>query len=289
MTIDVPTRSPRSGEEEPTKRRFWRRGSGSGSGGSGRGGSGGPRGSGAPHRRRVSRVQRRFARRLRARRWRAWRRVLVLLALVALTVGGVWLMFFSATTSVHQVSVTGVSVLSQDEVRAQAAVPLDVSLATSDLDAVEARVEALAPVASVEVTRDWPDTVHVDITERQALAVVEWEGAWRGVDDDGVLFRSYEERPADLPLLDVRAATPASALAEAATVVGELPAELLERVRTVQVGSIDAISLVLGDGTQVNWGSADESAAKVEVLTLLMRQPARVYDVTAPGRPTITK
>ena len=271
MTIDAPTRSPRSGEEGPTRRRFWRRGSA------------------APHRRRASRVQRRFARRLRARRWRAWRRVLVLLALAALVAGGVWLVLFSATTSVHQVSVTGVSVLTEDEVRAQAAVPLDVSLATSDLDAVAARVEALAPVASVEVTRDWPDTVHVDVTERQALAVVEWEGAWRGVDDDGVLFRSYEERPADLPLLDVRAATPASALAEAATVVGKLPDNLLERVRTVQVGSIDAISLVLGDGTQVNWGSADESAAKVEVLTLLMRQPARVYDVTAPGRPTITK
>lgn len=276
MTIDAPTRSPRSGEEEPTRRRFWRRDSRA----SGPGGSRRPR---------ASRVQRRFARRLRARRWRAWRRVLALLALVALTVGGVWLMFFSSVTSVHDVKVTGISVLSEDEVRAQAAVPLDVSLATSDLDAVTARVEALAPVASVEVTRDWPDTVHVDITEREALAVVEWEGAWRGVDDDGVLFRSYEERPADLPLLDVRAATPASALAEAATVVGNLPAELLARVRTVQVGSIDAISLVLGDGTQINWGSADESADKVEVLTLLMQQKARIYNVQAPGRPTLTK
>lgn len=279
MTIDAPTRSPHTGEEEPSRRSFWRRGSR----GNGPGGSDGSR------RPRASRVQRRFARRLRARRWRAWRRVIVLLALVALTVGGVWFVFFSSVTSVHDVEVSGVSVLSEDEVRSQAAVPLDVSLATSDLDAVAARVEALAPVASVEVTRDWPDTVHVDITEREALAVVEWEGAWRGVDDDGVLFRSYEERPADLPLLDVRAATPASALAEAATVVGNLPAELLARVRTVQVGSIDAISLVLGDGTQINWGSADESADKVEVLALLMEQKARVYDVTAPGRPTLTK
>lgn len=282
MTIDAPARAPRSGEEEPSRRRFWRRGSG-GSGGSGAGGPGGSR------RPRASRVQRRFARRLRARRWRAWRRVLVLLALVALTVGGVWLVFFSSVTAVHDVKVTGVSVLSEDEVRAQAAVPLDVALATSDLDAVTARVEALAPVASVEVTRDWPDTVHVDITERQALAVVEWEGAWRGVDDDGVLFRSYEERPADLPLLDVRAATPASALAEAATVVENLPPELLARVQTVQVGSIDAISLVLGDGTQINWGSADESADKAQVLTLLMEQKARIYNVQAPGRPTLTK
>ena len=271
MRLDTPTLTRDTDADQPTPRRFrWLC-------------------SREPRRRRASRVQRRFARRLRARRWRVWRRVLVLLALVTLVVGGVWLVFFSSVTAVHGVAVSGASVLSEDEVRAQAAVPLDVSLATSDLDAVRARVEALAPVAAVEVSRDWPDTVHVEITEREALAVVEWEGAWRGVDDAGVLFRSYEERPEGLPLLDVRAATPVAALAEAATVVENLPSELLARVKTVQVGSIDAISLRLGDGTQINWGSADESAAKNEVLALLMEQPARVYDVTAPGRPTLTK
>lgn len=246
----------------------------------------GRRGRRAP---RASRVQRRFARRLRARRWRAWRRVLVLVALVAAVAGGVWLMLFSSVTSVHDVSVRGVSVLSADEVREQAAVPLDVSLATSDLDAVQARVEALAPVASVEISRDWPDTVTIEVTEREALAVVEWEGAWRGVDGDGVLFRTYPERPEGLPLLDTSAATPAEALGEAATVVDYLPAELLARIASVEVGSIDAISLLLRDGTRINWGSADESAAKLEVLTLLMQQEGRIYDVTAPGRPTLTK
>lgn len=238
---------------------------------------------------RASRVQRRFARRLRARRWRAWRRVLVLLALVAAVAGGVWLMFFSSVTAVHDVSVQGVSVLTEDEVRTQAAVPLDVSLATSDLDAVRARVEALAPVATVEISRDWPDTVRIEITEREALAVVEWEGAWRAVDGDGVLFRTYPERPDGLPLLDTSAATPAEALGEAATVVDYLPAELLARVASVEVGSIDAISLLLRDGTRINWGSADDSEAKLEVLMLLMQQEGRVYDVTAPGRPTVTK
>jgi cell division protein FtsQ len=238
--------------------------------------------------RRPSRTQRRFARRLRARRWRAWRRVLILVGVVAAVGGLGWLVFFSSLLAVHQVSVTGVEVLSEDEVRSQAAVPYDVPLATSDLDAVQARVEALAPVAAVEVSRDWPDGVHVAVTERQAVAAVPWEGAWRGVDSDGVLFRDYAEKP-DLPLLEASASTPASALAEAAAVVEGLPTELVDRIETVDVGSIDDITLQLRGGAQVRWGSADEADRKEQVLALLMRQPAQVYDVTAPGRPTIKR
>lgn len=234
------------------------------------------------------RARRRFARRLRGRRLRAWRRLLVALLLAAAVAGGVWLVFFSSVLAVHQVSVTGVSVLSEDEVRRQAAVPLDVPLATSDLDAVAARVEALAPVASAEVSRDWPDGVHVEVAEREAVAAVPWEGAWRGLDADGVLFRDYAEPP-DLPLLSVSASTPAPALAEAAAVVQALPADLVARIRTVRVGSIDDITVLLRGGAEVRWGSADDSEDKVRVLALLMREPAEVYDVTAPGRPTIRR
>jgi cell division protein FtsQ len=246
-----------------------------------------PRAASAEHRR-PSRTQRRFARRLRARRWRAWRRVLVLVGVTAVVAGLGWLVFFSSLLAVHQVSVTGTEVLSEEEVAAQADVAYDVPLATSDLAAVEARVEALAPVASVEVSRDWPDGVHVAVTERVAVAAVPWEGAWRGVDSDGVLFRDYAERP-ELPLIVASATTPASALAEAAAVVQGLPADLVDRIDSVEVGSIDDITLLLRGGVEVRWGSADEGDRKEQVLALLMREPAEVYDVTAPGRPTIRR
>jgi cell division protein FtsQ len=34
------------------------------------------------------------------------------------------------------------------------------------------------------------------------------------------------------------------------------------------------------------WGSADESDLKAQVLAVLLRQPARTYDVSVPGQPT---
>ena len=48
---------------------------------------------------------------------------------------------------------------------------------------------------SVEVSRAWPDTIRIDVTERQAVAVVDWEGSWRGLDEEGVLFRTYPKQP----------------------------------------------------------------------------------------------
>lgn len=229
----------------------------------------------------------RFQRRRRARRWVLWRRVLLVLAGAALVAAGIWLVFYSSVLSVKGVEVTGTTVLTASDVRAVAEVPLGGPLATADLDAVRARVEDLAPVASVEVSRGWPDQVHIDVTERTAVAVVSREGMWQGMDAEGVLFRSFPSRPSGLPLVRTRAATPIDALAEAAAVVGALPGEVDARLAYVDVRSIDSVSLHLRDGAVVNWGSAEESATKAEVLEVLLRRPARTYDVTAPGRPTI--
>jgi cell division protein FtsQ len=229
----------------------------------------------------------RFRQRRRARRLRLLRRVLVLLLLVGLVAGAVWLVFFSSRLAVHTVSVRGTAVLTEEGVRRTAAVPLDVPLALSDLDAVAARVETLPAVRSADVSRDWPDGLAIDVTERESVAAVEREGSWHGLDEEGVLFRSYPSRPEGLPQVQVRASTSVEALEEAAHVVVALPPDLLGRVQVIEVASIDAISFRLVGGARVTWGSADESEDKARVLEVLLREPASAYDVTAPGRPTL--
>ena len=89
-----------------------------------------------------------------------------------LVAGGVWLVLFSSVLAVQDTEVRGTEVLSAAEVADVAAAPHGVPLATADLAAVQARVEDLAPVESAEVSRAWPHTVRVDVTERTAVAVV---------------------------------------------------------------------------------------------------------------------
>lgn len=231
----------------------------------------------------------RFLRRQRARRWLVWRRVLAVAVVLAVAAGGVWLLLFSSALSVRSAVVTGTDIVSAAEVEEIAQLPVGTPLATADLDAVRARVEGLLEVRAAEVTRAWPDRIRIAVTERTAVAAVGFEGAWRGLDRDGVLFVGYDTPPAGLVKVQRKASTDAEALAEAATVIDSLPASIGNRVVSARVESVDAISLVLKGGAVVRWGSADESEKKLEVLQLLLRQEASVYDVTAPGRPTIRR
>ena len=104
------------------------------------------------------------------------------------------------------------------------------------------------------------------------------------------MFRDYERPPGDLPRVRRAATADRDALREAAAVVAALPADLAERVDHVEVATVDQIALVLRDGRRVEWGSAEESEEKAEVLAALLEQrEAKAYDVSVPGQPTITQ
>ncbi len=168
---------------------------------------------------------------------------------------------------------------------AAAQVPQGAHLAQLDLEAIRARVAALAPVRQVDVSRDWPDGVLITVTERTPVAVVSLDGRFQAMDTDGVLFRSYHSPPPGLPRVVSTEGVDSTALAQAARVIAALPTGLAGRVDHVQVAGVDRISLVLTHGAVVVWGSDAQSALKAEVLTQLLRQPAHTYDVSVPGQP----
>jgi len=232
------------------------------------------------------RTRRRFARRQWRRRWLAWRRVLAVVVVLAVLGTAVWAVWFSTLLSVRSVQVNGASTLRPGQVRRAAAVDLGEPLVSVDLGAVHARIAALAAVDHVEVSRQWPDQVRIDITERTPVAVVDFGGRLRGLDKDGVVFLDYKSAPAGLPKVTTPFGTSAEALREAARVVTALPLELTRIVDHVEVKTVDQITLALHDGRTVVWGSAAESPQKAEVLRALLGQDAKTYDVSVPGQPT---
>jgi len=235
------------------------------------------------------RTRRRFARRQWRRRWLSWKPLLVVVLVVGLLIGGVWVVLFSRYLSVQGVQVSGTGLLSVDDVRRAARVPADEPLARVDLAGIERRVESLAPVADATVTRQWPDQLRIVVTERAAVAVVDIGGRIRGMDESGVVFRDYPRPPRNLPLVRTSGSTGGEALREAALVVSSLPAALARRVEHLEVVTVDQITLVLRDGRQVLWGSAEESDAKARVLVALLKEPAASYDVSVPGQPTTSR
>lgn len=233
------------------------------------------------------RTRRQFTRRQWARRWLTWKWLLGLCTAVVVVGFGVWLLWFSSILTAKNVTVTGTGYLSADEIRSAADISSSEQLMRLDVGDVRNRVAALAPVESVAVRRVWPDRVRIDVDERDPVAVVEIAGQVRGIDAEGVVFRSYPSKPRNLPLVQAGSGARDEAITESAQVVSAIPAGVASRIDHVEVETVDQIILVLRDGRTVTWGSAEDSEEKARVLeALLKQQPAQEYDVSVPGLPT---
>jgi cell division protein FtsQ len=55
----------------------------------------------------------------------------------------------------------------------------------------------------------------------------------------------------------------------------------------IQAASRDTIVIALDQNTQIIWGSAEESELKAQVIVALLQVEGSVYDVSAPGFPTV--
>jgi cell division protein FtsQ len=230
--------------------------------------------------------RKRFARRQWARRWLAWRRVAAA-ALVLMVVGGtIYAVYFSSLLDVEDVEVRGTTDLTTADIARAAEVPVGEPLATVDLEAIERKVGSLGEVRAVEVSRQWPHEVLIEIKERVPVAVVRMGDLLRSLDADGVVFGDRKRLPGDLPMVETSSDTSGDALREAATVAGALEPAFLATVDHLEVETVDQITLVLRDDRIVRWGNAEQSEEKAEVLAALLSREAEVYDVSVPGSPT---
>jgi cell division protein FtsQ len=231
---------------------------------------------------------RRFHERIRRRRLRSvvpfliGGGVLVLLGLLA------WVVWGTSVLGVRDVAVAGVDIVTPDDVRAAAAIAPGTPLARVDTDAVAARVAALPAVDSVVVSRSLPGTVHIDVTERIAVAVVPAGERWVLIDDEGVVFQTLPSRPTHLPQVKLGSPGPEDPSTRAALrVLVTLTPDLRTKMTALVAESTTRIRLELNGGRTVVWGDAEESETKARVATALLSRPGKVIDVSAPDVVTV--
>jgi len=229
-------------------------------------------------------------------------RLIVVLALAAVLLGtaAVWLLYGSQWLRVEKVSVSGTKVLTPEQVREAADVPVGGPLISVDTDAIEARLRSKLPrIDAVDVVRSWPHGIGLKVTERSPVLVVKKGGNFVEVDGKGVRFATVSTPPKSVPTLELTLSPSGSSAAslrrfdedrlvrEAVKVAGDIPAAVARDTQVVKVRSYDDISLELSGGRTVSWGSGDKGAAKARTLTALMKAAsgARYFDVSVPTAP----
>lgn len=207
---------------------------------------------------------------------------------VATVLGSAYIVLFTSLLGVDSVRVEGARSVPESRVLAAASIEHGKPLLRLDTAAIRTRVSGLTALSSVAVSRSWPSSVVISVTERTSVAVIDTGQGYRLVDRAGVVFRTVPDNPNGLPVLEVSQAVRHDRARRATTaVVAALPGQLRTRVATVSAESEHTVRLTLDDGTTVIWGSAERSKRKAKVLAALLTQPGSVYDVSTPALPTV--
>lgn len=196
-------------------------------------------------------------------------------------------LWFSPLMSVRTVEFVGDGVLTSEEVLAQAEIQEGRPLLRVDTAAAAQRVAGIPRVAEARVRREYPSTVVVSVTERIPVVFFDSPEGTHLMDATGVDF-AIEPPPFGV----VRLVTPNPGRDDHATqaaleVLEALPESVRFQVAEVAAPTISSVSATLVDGRVVVWGSAEGSERKSAVVSVLLTQPGRIFDVSSPELPTV--
>lgn len=245
----------------------------------------------ARRRRREEKAEiRRFTRRSRRRRVAVASVGGVVLLLVAMIVGAV----YSPLLALQRIDVRGTSRLDAAQVRGAVAGQLGTPLALLDERRLKRELGAFPLIRSYSTEIVPPDTLVVRVVERAPVAVLEGEGGFEAVDAAGVPVATSASRPASTPLIRLPSGQGVDGVAFRAmtSVLLALPPDLLARIDTVTATTSDDVAFTLADSAlTVEWGSAEDSAAKLQTLSRMPEwvagRPGR-FSVASRGTATFT-
>lgn len=226
---------------------------------------------------------------------------IALVLMIALLAAGITI-YNSSLFTITNVSVQGVEHLTATEMTELASVPAGTTLLRVDETGIKDRLSKEAWVKDVEVKRIFPDTLELVITERTIAAVVEvpankaettetWAIASGGIwlmhippknseEAQSISVKVYEDAASVLRITGVPyGLTPEVGVTcsdenvnNALAIVDGLTTELADQVQTVSATGTETTTLILENGIEIAFGTAENIRDKERVCLQLMAE-----------------
>lgn len=240
----------------------------------------------ALRRRRAERAEvRRFTARSRRRKIVWLSSVGAVLLLAVGTVGAA----YSPLFAVERIEVVGVASLDVDAVEESLQGQKGRPLPLVDRDEIRAALTSFPLVETYAIEPRPPHDLVVRIVERTPVAVFSTDAGFTTVDAAGVALDTADSQPEGLPVAEVDDGPHSEAFAEIGQVLRALPEDLAQRISTIRATSPEDVSFDLpdGGGVTVVWGSAGDTAEKMEILSAAFEatppDTVSTYDVSSSG------
>ncbi|MGN7192395.1 MULTISPECIES: FtsQ-type POTRA domain-containing protein [unclassified Curtobacterium] len=221
---------------------------------------------------------RRFTRRSRHRR-AAWTTAA---AVVVVFGASLLVAVYSPLMALQTIEIKGTNRVDETALRQALSAQLGTPLARLDLGEVKREVAGFPLIESYVTEEVPPHTLVVTVTERTPVVAVQSGSAFDLVDPAGIVVQSSPSRPDGVPLADVSRAKLGSPVFRTMTeVVLALPSAVRSQVTDLRASTADDVTLTLRDGSNVVWGSPEDSEAKAALLAALVKD----HEGRAPGTP----
>ena len=200
---------------------------------------------------------------------------------------------FTPLLAVEDIRVSGVSKISEKAVAKAVKSQIGVPLPLVSSQAVADALSEFSLIESFSIVSELPHTLHIAISERQPIAVVDIRGVSYLYDPAGVRIgeATYKDQ---YPRIAVNGEPKNNkTFALAIDVLLALPATLLPRVSQIDAKSKDDVTMQLrgNAGQRIIWGDSGQSGLKSKVLAALIANQKKTdrvtFDVSSPTAPVV--
>ncbi|MDO5075928.1 cell division protein FtsQ/DivIB [Corynebacterium sp.] len=213
------------------------------------------------------------------------RKLIYALTAVIVIVAAVVAVFFTPLFTVQNFQVQGQSKVSVDEVVEATNIREGDILASVDAHRAANDVAQLPWVAKATVSRSWPDTIVVDVSERQAVLYVHRKDGDHLVDTSGTAF--LIDTPPD-GSVEIRGTDE-----DDPELFGKL-SDILENLGEVR-GQVEAIEVkdpydvvvLFDDGRVVEWGAPENNGDKAVATRIALQREGQRWNVSDPIQVTM--
>ena len=187
---------------------------------------------------------------------------------------------FTPVVPMRGINVHGNHVLTEEHVQQLADIAPDTPMGRVDVRRAAQNIAADPWVETVTVSRDWPSSVDVEVTEHVAVAFIAQDDGTHLIDSNGVDFLIAEPPPQAIELVGAPVED-----AEAMAAVVDIAASISERARN-EIAAIDVAPLnhVLrtNDGRTIVWGASEDNENKSYALEAVLQMEGREFNITNP-------
>lgn len=208
----------------------------------------------------------------------------------------------SGVFTVRQVTVSGVSHITAEEMTELAAVPEGTTLLNVDANGITSRLTSNPWVQSASVDRVFPDTLNLNVTERTISAVVSvtvdesntverWalasDGMWltelpdqNSAEGQALPASVYEDAANALEITDIPYGSSPEAgkycnnanVENALSIIDGMTTELADQIKSVSAASSNSTTLTLDNGVEIAFGDSQDIRDKERVCLELLQE-----------------